>query len=189
MPGTFQRPSSAGARGANDLAAIGTAGLSKPEEKGGQGREKRKKKGRSQKSKERIENPISEKLYTIRKIEIQVHPKVEEAPLLQIVHENSGERVQSAPARQQRRNLDDARETQDHFPSQTQGHEFSCSDKEDDENRQDLIVGTESRRESDEVKSMGPVMQYLGDNQSHPVHLGGQLKHQAKPGKQARQAS
>ncbi len=119
-----------------------------------------------------------------RTSEIQVHPKVEEAPLLQIVHENSGERVQSAPARQQRRNLDDTRETQDHFPSQTQGHEFSCSDKEDDENRQDLIVGTESRCESDESKSMGPVMQYLGDNQSHPVHLVGQLKHQAKPGKQ-----
>jgi len=129
--------------------------------------------------------------------EMQVHRSVQEGPMLQIVHEGSGERVQSAPARQQRRNLDDTQDpfpgirsrvglaqTQDHFPPGTQAEEFSCSDEDDHENRQELNVGTESRRTRDREKSTGPVMQYLGDNESHPVHLVGQLKHQAKPGKQ-----
>jgi hypothetical protein len=52
-------------------------------------------------------------------------------------------------------------------------------------------TGTLMEEESDasqgsevDVPMLGPVMQYLGDNQSHPVHLVRDLKHQAQPGKE-----
>ena len=36
----------------------------------------------------------------------------------------------------------------------------------------------------DHQPRLGPVIQYLGDNESHPAHLVGSLKHQARAGKQ-----
>ena len=64
-------------------------------------------------------------------------------------------------------------------PNWKSGSESSCSDEEDHTRKRRM---TRHRHLQNAAESMGPVMTFLGENQSHPVHLVGQLQHQAKPG-------